>query len=179
MSELASKSRKLNVIRCFSYWALNICSDCKIEDELKVIKDIFINNVYPEQVIVDNIKFTVTGFKNKNFRLPWVGSASQSFAERIATSVYCCYHAVNLRLIFTTRVAFHSKHKDKLPIFKQSMLIYKFVCLCCSTYIGRTCQHLEVRIRQHVPSYFIKSPTNIRALLGNGLRNWWAFAYHE
>ena len=30
----ASRSRKLNLIRCLSYRALNICSDCKIEDEL-------------------------------------------------------------------------------------------------------------------------------------------------
>ena len=104
----------------------------------------------------------MTRLKNKNktfgppkcpvyFRLPWVGSASQSFTERIASSVYRCYHAVNLRPIFTTRTAFNSTHKDKLPIFKQSMLIYRFVCRCSSTYIGRTCQRLEVRIRQHVP----------------------------
>ena len=31
------RSRKLNLIRCLSYRALNICSDSKIEDELKVI----------------------------------------------------------------------------------------------------------------------------------------------
>ena len=104
----------------------------------------------------------MTRFKNKNktfgppkcsvyFRLPWVGSASQSFAERIASSVYRCYLAVSLRPIFITRKAFNSTHKDKLPIFKQSMLIYRFVCRCSSTYIGRTCQHLEVRIRQHIP----------------------------
>ena len=126
----APRSRKLNSIRCLSYRALNICSDCKIEDELKVIRDIFIKNGYPEEVIDDNIKFTVTRLKNKNktfgppkcpvyFRLPWVGSASQSFAERIASSVYRCYHAVNLRLIFTTRTTFNSTRKDKSSIFKQ------------------------------------------------------------
>ena len=82
----APRSKKLNLIRFLSYRALNICSHCKIEDELRVIKDIFINNGYPEEVIDDNIKFTVTRFKNKNnnfgppkcplyFRLPWVGSA--------------------------------------------------------------------------------------------------------
>ena len=157
----ASRSRKLNLINR----ALNICSDSKIE-ELKVIKEIFINNRYPEEVIDDNIKFTVTRFKNKNktfdppkcpvyFWLPWVGSASQSFAERIASSVYRCYHAVNLRPIFTTRTAFNSTHKDKLPIFKQSMLIYKFEYRCSSTYIGRACQRLKVRIRQHAPRVII------------------------
>ena len=101
----APRSKKLNLIRCLSYRALNICSDCKIEDELKVIRDIFINNGYPKEVIDDNIKFTETWLKNENktfgppkcpvyFRLPWVGSASQFFAERIASSVYRCYHSV-------------------------------------------------------------------------------------
>ena len=106
--------------------------------------------------------YTVTRLKNTNkafgppkcpvyFRLPWVGSASQSFADKIASSVYHCYPAVNLRPIFTTRPAFNSTNRDKLPIFKQSNLIYKFVCQCSSTYIGMTCQCLEVRVRQHIP----------------------------
>ena len=125
----APKSRKLNLIRCLSYRALNICSDCKIENELKAIKDILIDNAYPEDVIDVNIRYTVTKSKNTNkvfgppkcpvyFRLPWVGSASQSIADKIASSVYRCHPAVNLRPIFTRRSAFNSTNKDKLPIFK-------------------------------------------------------------
>ena len=41
---LAPRSRKLNLIRCLSFRAFNICCDSKIEAELKVIKEIFINN---------------------------------------------------------------------------------------------------------------------------------------
>ena len=160
------KSRKLNLIRCISYRDLHICSDCKIENELKVIKDIFIDYGYPEEVIDVNIAYTVTRFKNTNkpfgppkcpvyFRLPWVGSASQSFADKIAFSVYRCYHAVNLRPILTTRPAFNSTNKDKLPIFKQSNLIYKFVCRCSSTCIGMTGQRLDVRVRQHIPRFLL------------------------
>ena len=85
------------------------------------------------------------------YRLPWVVSATESFANKIASSVYRCYHAVNLRPIFTSRPAFNSTNKDKLPIFKQSNLIHKFVCRCNSTDIGMTCQRLEVRVRQHIP----------------------------
>ena len=58
----APKSRKPNLIRCPSYRALNICSECRIENELKAIKDIFIDNRYPEDVIDYNIKHTVTKF---------------------------------------------------------------------------------------------------------------------
>ena len=52
---------------------------------------------------------------------------------------------------FTTWASFLSIHKDVLPIFQQSNLIYKFQCVCNTTYIGRTSQRLEVRIKQHVP----------------------------
>ena len=49
------------------------------------------------------------------------------------------------------RPAFNSTSKDKLSIFKQSNLIYKFVSQCSSTFIGMTCQRLEVRVRHHIP----------------------------
>ena len=158
----APKSRKLNLIRCLSFRTLNICSECNIENELRAIKDIFIDNGYPEDVIDSDIKYTGTKFKDTNkvfcplkcpvyFRLPWVGSATESFENKVASSVYHCYHAVNLRSIFTSRPAFNSTNKDKLLIFKQRNLIYKFSCRCNSTYIGMTCQRLEVRVRQHIP----------------------------
>ena len=162
----APTSRKLNLIRCLSYRALNICSDSQIENKLQVIKNIFTDNGDPEDDIDVNITYTVTSFKNPNklfgppkcpvyFRLLWVGSASQSLADKIAFSVYCCYHAVNLRPIFITRPAFNSTNKDKRLIFKQSNLIYNFVCQCNSTYISMASQRLEVSVRQHVPRFLL------------------------
>ena len=106
------------------------------------------------------------------FTLPWIGSASQSFADKIASSVYRSYHAVNQRSIFNTRPAFNSMNKKKLPIFKQSNLIYEFVCRCNSTYIGMTCQRLEVRVKQHIPRSLLSGRINIRALLRNGFGYW-------
>ena len=41
------------------------------------------------------------------------------------------------------------------------MLKYKFVFRCSSTYIGRTCQRLEVRIRQHVPRVILTKSQQI------------------
>ena len=158
----APKSRKLNLIKCLSFRVLNICSNSKIEDELRVVRELFLNNGHPEEVINDNINLTKTKFSNKNkifgpskcpvyFRLPWIGPASQSFVDKIASLVSRCFNAVKVRSIFTTKVAFDSIHKDVLPIFNQSLLIYKSKCWCNSTYIGRTSQRLDVRVRQHVP----------------------------
>ena len=64
--------------------------------------------------------------------------------------MYRHYHSVNLIPILTTRPAFNSTNNDKLPIFKQSNLIYIFVCRYNSTYIAMTCQSHEVRVKQHI-----------------------------
>ena len=110
----APRSKKLNLIKCLSFIALNICSDSKIEEELTVIRDLFLNNGYSEEVIDDNISLTATKFKNKNkifgpskcpiyFRHPWIGPASQSFADKVVSSVYRCFHAVKVRFSLLRR----------------------------------------------------------------------------
>ena len=42
-------------------------------------------------------------------------------------------------------------HKDVLPTFQQSNVVYEYVCHCDSRYVCRTSQRLQDRIRQHVP----------------------------
>ena len=127
---MPQKSRKINLIRCLSYRAVIICRDCKIENEFKVIKYIFIDKGYPEEVIDVNIQYTVTRLKNTNktfgppkcpvyFRLPSVGSVSQSFAEKIASSVYCCYHA---QIKDQTRCEYWSLFNTKTNIHNESGL---------------------------------------------------------
>ena len=84
-------------------------------------------------------------------RLPWIGSSSQLIAGKVSSSVTHCYNTAMVRTIFTTQAAFHSTHKDVLPLFQQSNLIYKFQCCCNATHIECTSQHLEVRVKQYVP----------------------------
>ena len=84
-------------------------------------------------------------------RLPRIGSASQLIADKVTSFVARCCNAVNVQAILTTRTTFRSIHKDVLPIFQQSNLIYKFQCCCDATYIGRTSQRLEIRVKLHVP----------------------------
>ena len=47
--------------------------------------------------------------------------------------------------------AFSDRAKDLLPASSKSCLIYKFTCDCASTYVGRTCQSLNERIK-HLPN---------------------------
>ena len=118
-------------------------------------------NVYPKEDIVDTMNKTVDKFRNNivpfgphkcpvYIRLPWIGSPSQLITDKVSSSVTPCYNAARVRTIFTTREAFRSTHKDVIPIFQESNLIYKFQCCCNATYRGRTSQRLEVRVKQHV-----------------------------
>ena len=71
-------------------------------------------------------------------RLPWIGSPSQLIVDKVSSSVIHCFNAAMVRTIFTTRAAFCSTHKDVLPIFQLSNIIYKLQGCCNATYIGRT-----------------------------------------
>ena len=129
------------------------------------IRNLFLSNGYHEEFIADTTNLAVNKFRNDNWlfgpfkcpvyvRLPWIGSTSQLIANKVTSSVARCHNVVKVRNIFNIRTAFLSIHKNVLPIFQQSNLIYKFQCCCDSTYIGSTSQRLEVRVKQHVPQEF-------------------------
>ena len=152
----APKSRKVNLIKCLTLRTLKICSDNRIKSEFEQIKIYFGVTGILRKLLLTPLK-TVDKFRNNirpfglpkyplYVRLPWIGSSSQLVADKVSFSVTRCFNASMVRTIF----AFHSALKDVLPIFQQSNLIYKFQCCCNATYIGRTSQRLEVKVRQHV-----------------------------
>ena len=65
-------------------------------------------------------------------------------------SVSNCFGAVQPQMVFSTRRILPAIHKDLLPTFQQSNVVYEYVCHCDSRYMGRTSQRLQDRIRQHV-----------------------------
>ena len=130
---------------------------CKINR----LKNLFLGNGYPEEVIVDTVNKIVNKFWNNirpfspskcpvYVRLPWNGSPSQLIVYKVSSSVTHCYNMAMVQTIFTTQAAFCSIPKDVLPIFQQSNLIYKFQCSLNGTYIGCTSQRLEVKVKQCV-----------------------------
>ena len=62
-----------------------------------------------------------------------------------------CYRAVKLRIVFKNNKLFKIDNKDKLPTHNYSNVIYKYVCFCKQTYVGRTGNNLINRVNQHVP----------------------------
>ena len=84
-NSFGSKSRKINQN-----------SECKLNDELKKITDIFLTNCNPESFIPCKIKFTISKFQNNktfgplkcpvNIKLLRIGCSSQFFADKISLS---------------------------------------------------------------------------------------------
>ena len=80
-----------------------------------------------------------------------IGSRGERLAKSITTAVGRCYFSAAVRVIFQTRTAFVSMRKDVLPPHHINSVLCKYTCSCGSDYIGRTSNHLDLRIRQHRP----------------------------
>ena len=115
----------------------------------------------PESVINARISKKILQFRKQPeegpqrcpvyLKLPWIGEISTKFEKKIKCSVQNCFSTVQPRVIFSTRRILPAIHKDVLPASQQSMVVYQYVCRCECTYVGRTSQRLQDRIRQHVP----------------------------
>jgi len=83
---------------------------------------------------------------NKYFVMPYIGRTLEKF-------VWFFKNIQNFHLIFYGTNKLNSiikVHKDKLPTFSHSNVIYKIRCLQYSaSYIGQTCRLLKIRIDEH------------------------------
>ena len=83
-------------------------------------------------------------------RVPWIGSASQQLEHPIKSAGQNCYGAVSSRVIFSSQCMLPASKKDVLPANQRRMVIYEYVCLCDSRYVGRTTWRLQERVGQYV-----------------------------
>ena len=95
--------------------------------------------------------------KTVSIRLPFIGSVSTVYKQRIKVAISRCYPTVSPRVILSSRPILPSAQKDVLPTKNRSNLIYEFTCHCDRRYVGRTSQRLRTRIGQHVPVYVRKN----------------------
>ena len=121
-------------------------------------------NGYPLEVIQSSIR-AVQLQQNKEpvfgpekcsvyLKLPYIGSVSKWFRREVQKAVHNEYHNARAVVIFQARKMFSNMSKDVLVMLATSNVMYKFVCCCDNSYIGRTTQRLGSRIRQHVlPKY--------------------------
>ena len=152
-------STKIALIQSLTVRAKRICSPGQLDNEIGVLKNIFVRNGYPRP-IVDRIIAQALALKTPVLgaalrpcflRLPWVGRPSNVLKEQLRRATkrvapwcrpFCC---------FTSRSAFATARKDVLPAENKSNIVYLFGCECGCSYVGRTSMRLSERIKQHVP----------------------------
>ena len=154
-----TKSYKIILVRNLVDRAHRICSKSLLETELDVLRGLFSLKGYPEYVVKKYVTPSslqsspvCSDVRPVYVRLPWKGdSVSRDTERQVRSVVESNYHDVTVRFVYSTSRALMVK-KDVLPTAKQRHVTYLFECQCReSRYIGRTLQHLDTRIRQHVP----------------------------
>ena len=84
---------------------------------------------------------------------------AEAFEKKVKQAVSRCYYACEMKVAFNYRRIFPFVVKDRIPTQEMSNVIYKLTCRCDCPYVGETTQHLESRMKQHVPSLTAKSST--------------------
>ena len=91
------------------------------------------------------------------FRLPYVDERHCDLERRVRSTVHRAFDDVNVVTVYNVRRAFLVM-KDVLPTNLLSKVVYSFEWRQCdSWYVGRTLQHLNVRIKQHVTLHLLSS----------------------
>ena len=133
----------------------------KLNEEIKHIKNILLNNAYPESITDSNISKKIAQFSIPKrygsekcpmyLRVPWMGKASIGFDNK--TAVESCYGSVITRVVFASKRMLPVASKDVSPTTLKSSVIYEYLCHGDSRYVGQTSQRLQDRIKQHVPKW--------------------------
>ena len=172
----APTNQKINLVKSLTSRSVRICSPSTLSDEVAKLKEIFLKNGYPSQLVERLIKRTIERGKGPpvvteaaqvdehfvHIRLPWIGQRSTDFRRDLHHAVQRGFPSAVLRVIFTTARAFSGKAKDVLPDTSKSSIIYEYRCRCERAYIGKTVQRLSERIRQHIPNKLLETPPVLR-----------------
>ena len=171
-NSFSPNTRKISLIKTLAHSVLVICSKTKLGPELDEIKQLLIDNGYPADVLLSCINQKLASFAVEKpigpekcpvyLKLPWIGNVSSKFENRISKAIVSCNYAVELRVVYNTRVMLPSAKKDCVPTAQKSCVVYEFSCRCQARYVERTTQRLADRIKQHVPASIRKKSNTVR-----------------
>ena len=111
LDSFALEFRKGKLVKYVTNRTLMICSESRIDAEIKTFTDIFLRNGYPDNVISSSIRSTISKFNSINsfcptkssvsVKLPWIGAVRQLLADNIFGLIMHCFNSVKVRTIFT------------------------------------------------------------------------------
>ena len=179
-----SRRRKVGLIKTLFHRAHKLCSEEMFQTELNVIKDLLINNGYPNPLVEKVFKTEINRLKYIKpygpdkcpvlLILPYVGVKSTQIENSIKKMTEKVYRASNPRVIFTSTSILNPKGKDHISHNHKSCVVYTFKCCCSNSYIGQTSRHLETRIKEHVPKcvreHIANQPKTLNAATSNAIK---------
>ncbi|CAH8583290.1 unnamed protein product [Schistosoma haematobium] len=145
-----------------------ICTADTIEEEVMNVKKCLTNNGYPLKFIEkygkheDKKPKEITANKKPIFiQLQFKGDdVTGSINMRLKTALTRTYPAAKLIVLSITTCSLTQSRVDRYPFHVTTNCVYKFTCICQSSYIGRTERRAYVRFKEHIP----------KSLRLNGLR---------
>ena len=163
---------KLNAIKTLVFRSYSICSNYHdMHKEFKFLKDFFVSNGFPANLILSVIKHfldrrinntttttTTTTVPDeatehiKYISLPFFGPQSEKLKNEILSlfNKYCSHFTIKVILSNNFKIGSFFNYKDKLPLCSRSSVVYKFNCsLCGTTYVGSTSRTLCLRTAEH------------------------------
>ena len=97
----------------------------KLGSELDRVKQMQIENGYPDDALISCIKQKLANFEAGKpcgpekfpvyLNLPWIGNGSLTFENQINKAITSCFYAVKPRDVYNTRVMLPSTKKDSVP----------------------------------------------------------------
>ena len=112
-----------------------ICTESKLNEEIKHIKNILLDDGFPESINDSNISKKIAQFSVPerfgpekcpvSLRVSWIGKASISLDKNVKTAVESCYGSVTTRVVFTSKRMLPVASKDVLPTTLKSSVFYE------------------------------------------------------
>ena len=168
-------NQKIALVCSLVQRARKICSPQYLDGEVNTLQSIFEKNGYPGPIVSRVIQQALesepmrTGEQRKVDKmficLPWLGPKSAAFRNRIHRDTIEALPDCKAVCTFTTRRLLNTCKKDVLPEESLSNhdVIYFFNCACEQSYVGRTSQRLEERIKLHIPASLVKAAESQKA----------------
>ena len=168
-----SFGQKINIIHMLAKRLRLFCGLETLIEQRKEVVEILLKNDYPrtiinhylnkfmseEMVTAEPVTDGVTGLEQDDqtnddhethvryYKIPSVKGVSTQLRRALETE--------NTKIVFYhtfTVGGLYSNMKDRIPIEKQSNVVYQLTCDCGAHYIGQTSQMLSKRIQQHQAS---------------------------
>ena len=89
-----------------------ICSKTKVGSELDRVKQLLIENGYPDDVLISCIKQKLANFAAEKpcgpekcpvyLKVPWIGNVSSRFENQSNKAITSCFYAVKPHVVYNT-----------------------------------------------------------------------------